>query len=133
MGQNGTTHEDSNLLDDFYACVSRLPRFLRLAHGLEERQQRGYAQRRRDHSESTRGRVAHVLVQIVDIGTHGRDHGGQAGCFGQIRYDLATFHASIVVLVDEQRFDDHEYLVHVGADEIVQFVENTIDYFNLCK
>ena len=38
MRQDGTAHQDGDLLHDLDACVPRLPRLLTLAHSFEERQ-----------------------------------------------------------------------------------------------
>ncbi len=62
MRQDGTTHENSNLLNDLDACVAGLPRLLTQAYGLEERQQGRDAQRRRDNRKGTGSCVTHVLV-----------------------------------------------------------------------
>ena len=77
VGQDGTAHEDGDLLDDLDARVSGLPGLLTLAHGLEEGQQRGDTQGRGHHGEGPGGGVSHVLIHVVDVGTHGGDHGGQ--------------------------------------------------------
>mmetsp|Transcript_29025 Transcript_29025/g.67289 ORF Transcript_29025/g.67289 Transcript_29025/m.67289 type:complete len:780 (-) Transcript_29025:1289-3628(-) len=125
--QDGAAHQDGNLLHNLDAGVPRLPRLLRLAHGLEEGQQRGDAERRRDHGKRTRGRVSHVLVEVVDIGTHGRDHGRQTGGLGQVGNDLATLDTSVVVLVNQQGLNHDENLVHEGADEVVQLVQHAVN------
>ena len=52
------------------AGVPRLPALLGAANGLEERQQRGDAKRRRHDGEGARRGVTHVLVEVVDVGTH---------------------------------------------------------------
>ena len=79
VGQDGTAHEDGDLLHDLDASVSGLPGLFALAHGFEEGQQRGDAQGGGHHGEGPGGGVSDVLVHVVDVGTHGGDHGGQAG------------------------------------------------------
>ena len=61
---------------------------------------------RAHHGEGARGGVAHVLVDVVDVGAHRGDHGGEAGGLGEVGDDLAPLDARVVVLVDEQRLDD---------------------------
>mmetsp|Transcript_20363 Transcript_20363/g.39500 ORF Transcript_20363/g.39500 Transcript_20363/m.39500 type:complete len:321 (+) Transcript_20363:1884-2846(+) len=107
--------------------MPRLPRLLRLTHSLEEREQRRDAERRRHHGEGTCGGVAHVLVEVVDIGTHRGNHDRQACCLGEVCDDLASLHAGVVVLVDQQRLDDDEDLVDVGPHQLVQLVQDAVD------
>lgn len=78
MWQDGAAHEDGNLLYDLDAGVTSLPRLLALANGLEEGQQRGDSEGRGHHGEGSGRGVPHVLVHVVDVWTHGGDHGGQA-------------------------------------------------------
>ena len=125
--QDGAADEDGDLLDDLDAGVARLPRLLAAADRFEEGQERGDAEGRGDHGKGARRRVAHVLVEVVDVGTHGGDHGGQAGRLGQVRDDLATLDARVVVLVDEQRFDHHQDFVHVRTHQVVELVEHAVD------
>lgn len=77
MGQDGTAHEDGDLLHDLDARVASLPGLLAFAHSLEEGQQGWDAQGGRHHREGSSRSVSHVLVHVVDIGPHGGDHGGQ--------------------------------------------------------
>lgn len=77
--QDGTAHQDGNLLHDLDARVSGLPRLLAFAHGFEEGQERGNAEGGGHHGEGSSGRVSDVLVHVVDIGSHRRDHRGQPG------------------------------------------------------
>ena len=71
--------------------LAYLPRLFAAAHSLKERQERGYAERRCDDGKGARGCVAHVLVDVVNVGTHGRDHRGQARSLGQVGDDLASW------------------------------------------
>lgn len=59
--------------------------------------------------------------------SHRRDHVRETGSLGQVTDDLATFDTGIVILVDEQRLDDDEDLVHVGPDEVVELVQDAVD------
>lgn len=83
MGQDSTAHEDGDLLDDLDASVASLPGLLALTHGLEEGQQGGDAQGGRHHGKGTGCGVSHVLVHVVNVRPHGRDHGGQASGLGK--------------------------------------------------
>mmetsp|Transcript_64871 Transcript_64871/g.127370 ORF Transcript_64871/g.127370 Transcript_64871/m.127370 type:complete len:523 (-) Transcript_64871:1273-2841(-) len=105
VGQHCAPHEDRDLLHDLDARVPRLPRLAALAHRLEKRQQRRDAQRRRHHGERAGSGVAHVLVEVVDVGAHGGDHAREPGGLGEVADDLAPLHARVIVLVDEQRLD----------------------------
>jgi len=78
MRKNGAAHEDGDLLHDLYAGVPGLPRLLALTHGFKEGQQRWDAQRRSHHGKGSSCRVPYVLVHVVDVRAHGRDHGGQS-------------------------------------------------------
>lgn len=87
-----------------------LPRLFAATDSLEERQQRRYPESRRHNGERPGRRVTHVLVDIVDIWSHGRNHRRQACSLGQIRNDLTTLNASVVIFVNQQRFNDDEDL-----------------------
>lgn len=63
--------------------------------------------------------VAHVFIGMVDIRTHGGDHGGEAGRLGQVGNDFSSLNAGIVVLINQQRLDDHQYLVYVRPYSVV--------------
>lgn len=39
-----------------------------------------------------------------------------------------TFYPGVVVLVDQERLDHHEDLVDVGADQVVQLVQDAVDH-----
>lgn len=67
MRQDSAAHHDGDLLNDFDTGVPSLPRLLRPADGFEERQQRRDAERRSDNREGASGRVAHVLVGVVNV------------------------------------------------------------------
>lgn len=79
VGQDGAAHEDGDLLHDLDAGVAGLPGLLAFAHGFEEGQQRGDAEGRGHHGEGSGRGVSHVLVHVVDVRSHGGDHGCQAG------------------------------------------------------
>lgn len=83
VGQDGAAHQDGNLLHDLDARMASLPRLLALAHGFEEGQQGGDAQGRGHHGEGSGRGVPHVLIHVVDVGSHGGDHGGQTGSLGR--------------------------------------------------
>lgn len=78
VGQDGTAHEDGDLLHDLDARVPGLPGLLALTHGFEEGQEGGDAEGRGHHSEGSSRGVSHVLVHVVDIRSHGGDHRSQA-------------------------------------------------------
>jgi len=79
MRQYGAAELDGDLLTDLDARVTRLPRLFTLTDGLEEGKQCGYAKRRRHHGERAGGRVTHVLVHVVYVWSHRRNHGRQTG------------------------------------------------------
>ena len=83
MRQDGTAHENGNLLYNFDACVSSLPGLLALTNSLEERQEGGDSQGGGHHSEGPGGGVTDVLVQVVNVRPHCGDHGGQASSLKQ--------------------------------------------------
>mmetsp|Transcript_11367 Transcript_11367/g.19016 ORF Transcript_11367/g.19016 Transcript_11367/m.19016 type:complete len:224 (-) Transcript_11367:1110-1781(-) len=130
MRQDSATHENGYLLNDLDAGVTRLPRFLRGAHGAQERQQRRNAERRGDDRERTRRRVAHVLVHVINVRSHGGDHHGQSRRFRQIRDDFTTFTSRIIIFINQQRLDDNENFVYKRSNAIVEFVKNAIDDFD---
>mmetsp|Transcript_48257 Transcript_48257/g.149019 ORF Transcript_48257/g.149019 Transcript_48257/m.149019 type:complete len:950 (-) Transcript_48257:252-3101(-) len=125
--QHGAAHKDGDLLHDLDPRVPGLPALLRLADGPEEEEERGDAERRGDHGEGARRGVAHVLVGVVDVRAHGGDHRGQARGLRQVADDLSALHAREVVLVDEQRLDNHEDLVDVRPHHVVELVEHAVD------
>ena len=94
MRQDGTAHEDWNLLAYLDASMSSLPRLLALTDGLQERQQSGNAERRRNDGECSRRRVTHVLVHVVNIWTHRRDHRRQPGRLQLPHFSNITLHNS---------------------------------------
>mmetsp|Transcript_15797 Transcript_15797/g.40419 ORF Transcript_15797/g.40419 Transcript_15797/m.40419 type:complete len:537 (+) Transcript_15797:1904-3514(+) len=130
MRQRGAAHQDGDLLHDLDAGVAGLPALLALADSLQEGQQCRNAQRTGHHGEGPRRGVAHVLVRVVDVGTHVGDHGGETGRLGQVADDLAAFDARVVVLVDEKRLDHHQNLVHPRPHQVVQLVEDAVDDFD---
>lgn len=76
MRQDGTSHQDSDLLDDLNTSMPSLPGLLAPAHSLEERQEGGDTQSRCNDGEGTGRGVTDVLVQVINVGTHGGDHSG---------------------------------------------------------
>mmetsp|Transcript_8411 Transcript_8411/g.26021 ORF Transcript_8411/g.26021 Transcript_8411/m.26021 type:complete len:205 (-) Transcript_8411:1146-1760(-) len=130
MRQRGAAHQDGDLLHDLDAGVAGLPALLALADSLQEGQQCRNAQRTGHHGEGPRRGVAHVLVRVVDVGTHVGDHGGETGRLGQVADDLAAFDARVVVLVDEKRLDHHQNLVHPRPHQVVQLVEHAVDHLH---
>mmetsp|Transcript_241 Transcript_241/g.846 ORF Transcript_241/g.846 Transcript_241/m.846 type:complete len:825 (-) Transcript_241:710-3184(-) len=120
-------HEDRDLLHDLDARVPRLPALLRLADGAQEEEERRDAQRRGHDGEGAGRGVPHVLVGVVDVRPHRRYHRRQAGSLREVADDLAALHAGEVVLVDEERLDDDEDLVHVGPHHVVELVEHAVD------
>ncbi|RUP50240.1 LOW QUALITY PROTEIN: hypothetical protein BC936DRAFT_139884 [Jimgerdemannia flammicorona] len=127
MREHGAAEEDGDLLHNLDTCVARLPRLFGLAHRLEEGQQRRDAQSGGHDREGARRRVTHVLVHVIDVRTHGRDHGRKARSLGKITNDLAAFNAGVIVLVDEEGLDNDENFVHVGTDEVVELIEDAVD------
>mmetsp|Transcript_26965 Transcript_26965/g.39915 ORF Transcript_26965/g.39915 Transcript_26965/m.39915 type:complete len:214 (-) Transcript_26965:452-1093(-) len=125
--QHGASHQHGDLLHDFDPGMPCLPAFTGLTHRLQKGEEGWHTQRTRHHGKRARGGVANVFLLVIDIGSHGGDHGGEAGCLGQIRYNFSSFHASVVILVDEEGFDDSEYFVDVGSYQIVEFVQHPID------
>eukprot|EP00962_Isochrysis_galbana_P056214 scaffold28112_cov112-Isochrysis_galbana.AAC.2 len=128
--QHRAAHQDGDLLHNLDARVPCLPRLFGLADRLEEGQQRRHAERRRHDREGASGGVAHVLVDVVNVGPHRGDHRGQARRLCQVGDDLAPLDARVVVLVDEQRLDHDEDFVHKRPDQIVQLVQHAVDHLD---
>mmetsp|Transcript_35590 Transcript_35590/g.84480 ORF Transcript_35590/g.84480 Transcript_35590/m.84480 type:complete len:456 (-) Transcript_35590:1465-2832(-) len=128
--EDGAAHEDGDLLDDLDACVARLPALLGLTHRLEEGKQGRNSERGGDYGEGARSSVAHVLVEVVNVRAHRRNHGREPSGLREIRDDLPSLHACVVVLVDEQRLDHHQDLMHVRPHQIVEFVEHAVNDFD---
>lgn len=84
--QDGTAHEDGNLLDNFDACVASLPRLLAFAHSFQEGQQGGNAQGRCHDGKGASCGVTDVLIHVVNIRTHGGNHGSQTSSLGRQNY-----------------------------------------------
>lgn len=78
MGQDGAAHEDGNLLNNLDTSVPSLPRLLAATYSLQERHERRDSQSGGHHRKGSRCGVTHVLVNIVNVRSHGGDHGGQA-------------------------------------------------------
>ena len=92
MRKHGATHKDSNLLNDFNAGMTSLPRLFASTDSLQKRKKRGYTQGRRNNSKSPKKKkvsiyvtrrtylsspsrcVSHVFVNVVDVRTHCRYH-----------------------------------------------------------
>jgi len=124
MGQNGTTHQNGDVLDGFDARMACLPALFALTDRLQERQQGWNAQGGRHHRKGPGGGVPSNLVHIVDIGTHSSYHGCQARRLCQVGDDLPTFNSGVVLVVwiDQQRLDRYQYLVHIRSDQVIQRV-----------
>lgn len=45
--------------------------------------------------------VANVFINIVNIWSHGGDHGGQTSSLGKVRDDLSSLNTCIIILVDQ--------------------------------
>ena len=114
MGQDGTSHQNSNLLHDLDSSMTCLPGFLTLTHRLQEGQQWRCPEGRCHHSESSGRRVTNVFVDVVDIRPHSRDHGSETSSLCEIGDDFSTFYACVVIFVDQQRFDNHKDLKSEG-------------------
>ena len=80
MWEDCAAHEDGDLLDNFDACVSCLPRLLALAHRLEEGQQCWDAEGAGHDRERASCGVTHILIDVVNVRPHGCDHSGQSCC-----------------------------------------------------
>jgi hypothetical protein len=130
VGEHGAAHQDRGLLHDLDAGVPRLPRFLGPAHRLEKGKEGRDAEGGGHDGKGARGRVAHVLVDRVDVRPHRGNHGREPRRFGQIRDDLPPFHARIMVFVDEQGLDDDQNFVDIGADRVVERVEHPVHHFD---
>mmetsp|Transcript_59885 Transcript_59885/g.165714 ORF Transcript_59885/g.165714 Transcript_59885/m.165714 type:complete len:262 (+) Transcript_59885:1812-2597(+) len=124
--QHCTTHEDRYLLHDLDARVPGLPALLRLADSPQEEEQCRNSQRRSHDGKGTGGCVADVLVRVVYVRAHGRDHGRQACSLGKIADDLAAFHTGKVILINQQRLDHDEDLMHVWSHHVVKLVQHTV-------
>ena len=130
MGKHGTAHQLSDLRDDSHSGVACQPAFLALADGAEEGKQRRNAQRGGHDGERAGRDGADVAVGTVEVFAECGDHEGEACGLGEIADDLATFHASEFVVIDEHGLDDDEDFMDVGLDERVQFEENAIQHFD---
>lgn len=69
-----------------------------------------HTQSRRHYGKRPGCRVSHILINIIDIGSHRRDHSGQTGRLGQIRYNLTTLYTGVVVFVNKKRFNHDQNL-----------------------
>ncbi|GIX65610.1 uncharacterized protein BcabD6B2_50450 [Babesia caballi] len=125
--QHATAHQYCDLLDYFDARVARLPALFGLADGLKEQYKRLDACGVRHHRKRARSGVANVLVRVVDVRPHGSNHGSQPRCLAQVADDLTSLHPRVVVLVDEQRLDNHEDFVHVRPHLVLQLKQNAIN------
>ena len=115
MWQHRAAHEDGYLLHDLDTGVAGLPGLLGAADSLEEGEEGGDSQGRGHHGKGASRGVSHILVHVVNVGTHGGDHGGKAGSFGEIGDDFTPFHTSIVVLVNQQGLNHHQNLGQGGG------------------
>ena len=85
---------------------------------------------RSDAGKGSSSGISYVFVDVVDIWTHRGDHVSQPGCLAETEKDFSPLHESIVVLINQQRFNYDENLVDVGPHEIIELVENAIDDFD---
>ena len=74
--QHSAAHQDADLLYNLDTGVTSLPRLLTAADGLEEGQQAGNAEGGGDDCKRSSRRVTHILVHVVDVRPHCRDHSG---------------------------------------------------------
>lgn len=95
------------------------PAFPREADCPEERDQGRDAKSLGDDCKGASSRVPDEFVVMVDVGPHGRNHGRKSGSFCKVRDDLPAFDTGIVILIDQEGLDDHEYLVHEWSDHVI--------------
>ena len=127
MGKDGATHQDGDLLNDLDTGVPSLPGLLAAADGTKEGK-KGRDTKGRGHDCKGSGCcVSHVFIDMIDIRAHSADHSGETSGLGKIGNNFTTFNTSIVVLVNEQRLDDDQNLMHVWANQVIQLVEYPID------
>ena len=107
--------------------MTRLPAFLRAAHGAQERQHRWDAQSRRDDCQCSSCGIPHVFVGMINIRPHRTDHVCQTGRLGEIADNLAALDTHIVVLINQQRLNHHENTMDVGPHKLIEFVQNTVN------
>lgn len=84
MWQDSAAHQDCYLLNDFNTGVTRLPGLLTATNGFQEGKKRRDPKSGCDNGERPRRRVTYVLVDIVDVRSHCRDHCGQTCSFSQV-------------------------------------------------
>ena len=70
-----------------------------------------------------------ILVDVVNIRSHRRNHRRQARGFGQVADDLPPS-TRVVILVDQERLDHHEDLVYVRSDEVVELVQDAVNHLD---
>ena len=128
--QHGAAEQDRHLLHRFDARVAGLPRLLARAHRLDELDDHRDAHRLGHDGEGASGAVAHVLVDVVDVGPDACKHGRQAGGLAEVTDHLAALHTAVVVLVDEQRLRHRQDLVHPRTDEVVELEEHSVHHLD---
>ena len=62
---------------------------------------------------------------MIDIGSHGQDHVGKSRSVQKIQDDFTTFDSSVVVFINEQRFNVDKDLVDIRTHKVVQLVKHT--------
>ena len=93
-----------------------------------ERERQREAERRRETKRKReKKREGDRERTVVNVRPHSCDHGRQPGRLGQVGNDLPPLHAGVVVLINKQRLDDHEDLMHEGPNQIVQLIEHPVD------
>ncbi|KAJ6372030.1 hypothetical protein OIU77_002369 [Salix suchowensis] len=130
MGKNSTANQNSNLLNNFDSSVPSLPRFLTLTHSFQEGQQRRNPESRSNNTESSRSCVSNILINIINIRTHSSNHGGQTSCFTQIRNNFSPFHTGIIILINQEWFNNNKNLMNIGPNQLIQFIQNPVNYLN---
>jgi hypothetical protein len=73
---------------------------------------------RGNDGERASGSVTDILVSMVNIRSHGRDHVYKTRSFGKVGYDLTTLYTSIVILISEERLNDDENFVNVRLNKV---------------
>lgn len=66
---------------------------------------------------------------MIDIRAHNCDHGGEACSLGKIADNLSSLNSCIVIFIDEHWLNDDENFMNERPDQVIKFVENTIDDF----
>jgi hypothetical protein len=89
--QNSTAHHDRNLLDDSAASMSCLPGLLASTYCSQKGKKSRNAKSLGYDSESSCGSVAYVLINMINIRSHGADHVSETSGFAKVGDDFLTF------------------------------------------